>query len=127
MDSNAIQIVAAVLGSAAVTSVLGVLAKGLVDVVKGTAGRERLRNAGLKEQREDALRRERKAKADGDRSDALADLEAYNRRLTEEYASAIRRDCTELHYHADGRPVTREDLRHWPALRRPPQEQEPHP
>lgn len=117
MDSNATQLVAAVLGSAAVTSVLGVLANGLVKYFNGTAGRERTRNTGLKEQREDALRRERQAIANGDRSEARADREAHNRRLTEEYASGLRRDLIE-------RGVPEDALPPWPALKKPPPEQE---
>jgi hypothetical protein len=117
MDSNAAQLVAAVLGSAAVTSVLGVLANGLVKYFNGTAGRERTRNTGLKEQREDALRRERQAMANADRSDARADREAHNRRLTEEYASGLRRDLTEL-------GVPPERIRPWPELRKLPPDQE---
>ncbi|MDQ0854770.1 hypothetical protein QFZ79_002881 [Arthrobacter sp. V4I6] len=115
MDST--QLAAAVLGSAAVTSVLGVLANGLVKYFNGTSGRERTRNTGLKEQREDALRRERQATANADRSDARADVEAHNRRLTEEYASGLRRDLTEL-----GVPAAA--LRPWPALKKPPPDQE---
>jgi hypothetical protein len=118
MDSNATQIVAAVLGSAAVTSVLGVLANGLVKYFNGTAGRERSRNTGLKEQREDALRREARAKADADRSDTRADLEAHNRRLTEEYASTLRRILIERF------GVPEDALPPWPALKKPPPEQE---
>lgn len=123
MDSSQ-QIWAAVLSSAGLFTFLGVVANGVIKHVNGTAGRERVRNTGLKQQRDEAwalLREERKLtqgeRVRADESDARADLEAHNRRLTEEYASQLRRDCTE-------HGVTDKELRPWPALRKPPNQQE---
>ncbi|MET3349655.1 UNVERIFIED_ORG: hypothetical protein ABID57_001327 [Arthrobacter sp. UYEF1] len=121
MDSTQ-QIWAAVLASTGLFTFLGVVANGVIKHVNGTAGRERIRNTGLKQQRDEAwalLREERRlTKAErerGDESDARADLEAHNRRLTEEYASQLRRDCTE-------HGMTDRELRPWPVLKKPPSE-----
>lgn len=121
MDSTQ-QIWAAVLASTGLFTFLGVVANGVIKHVNGTAGRERIRNTGLKQQRDEAwalVREERKlTKEERDRadaSDARADLEAFNRRLTEEYASQLRRDCTE-------HGMTNDDLRPWPPLKKPPAE-----
>jgi len=145
MDSSQ-QIWAAVLSSAGLFTFLGVVANGVIKHVNGTAGRERIRNTGLKQQRDEAwalvreerkLSQEAKAAADkavreaqtaadgavkeerdrADAADARADIEAFNRRLTEEYASQLRRDCTE-------HGVTDKELRPWPALRKLPNQQE---
>ena len=146
MDSTQ-ELWAAVLASTGLFTFLGVVANGVIKHVNGTAGRERIRNTGLKQQRDEAwalVREERqrtdaakaaadvviketKAKADSvikeerdraDASDNRADVEAFNRRLTEEYASQLRRDCTE-------HGVTDRDLRPWPRLKPLPKEQEP--
>lgn len=121
MDSTQ-QIWAAVLASTGLFTFLGVVANGVIKHVNGTAGRERIRNTGLKQQRDEAwalVREERKlTKEERDRadaSDARADVEAYNRRITEEYASQLRRDCTE-------HGMTNDDLRPWPLLKKPPTE-----
>lgn len=121
MDSSQ-QIWAAVLSSAGLFSFLGVVANGILKHRNGTAGRERIRNTGLKQQRDEAwalLREERKlAKEERDRADKAderADLEAHNRRITEEYASQLRRDCTE-------HGMTDRELRPWPQLKKPPEE-----
>jgi DNA-binding helix-hairpin-helix protein with protein kinase domain len=140
------QIWATVLSSAGLFTFLGVVANGVIKHVNGTAGRERVRNTGLKQQRDEAwalVREERlrsqeaktsaekavteaKAQADkavreerdrADHADERADVEAHNRRLTEEYASQLRRDCTE-------HGMTDRELRPWPTLRKPPPEQE---
>lgn len=116
MDSTQ-QIWATVLSSAGLFTFLGVVANGVIKHVNGTAGRERIRNTSLKQLKDEAwalLREERKR---ADASDARADLEAYNRRLTEEYASQLRRDCTE-------HGVTDTELRPWPVLKKPPTEDE---
>lgn len=84
--------------------------KGFINVLNGAAGRERIRNVSMKDQRNEAW-------ADAERERARADLEAHNRRLTEEYASQLRRDCTE-------HGVTDRELRSWPKLKKPPHEQE---
>lgn len=123
MDSSQ-QLWAAVLTSAGLFSFLGVVATGVIKHVNGTAGRERIRNTGLKQQRDEAWALVRTERARGDRerdradlADERADVEAHNRRLTEEYASQLRRDCTE-------HGMTDRELRPWPALRKPPPEQE---
>lgn len=121
MDSSQ-QIWAAVLSSAGLFTFLGVVANGVIKHVNGTASRERVRNTGLKQQRDEAwaLVRTERARGDSERdradlSDARADVEAHNRRVTEEYASQLRRDCTE-------HGVTDQQLRPWPNLKKPPEE-----
>lgn len=121
MDSSQ-QIWAAVLASTGLFSFLGLVATGIGKHINGTAGRERIRNTGLKQQRDEAWALVRTERARGDRerdradlSDERADVEAYNRRVTEEYASQLRRDCTE-------HGVTDRELRPWPALKKPPEE-----
>lgn len=110
MDANTTQVIVAVLGSAGVASFLGVLANGAMKYFNGTAGRERIRNISMKEQRNEAW-------AAAERERDRADLEAHNRRLTEEYASQLRRDCTE-------HGMSQHELRAWPQLKKPPPEQE---
>lgn len=145
MDSSQ-QIWAAVLSSTGLFAFLTVVVTGVGKHVNGTAGRERIRNTGLKQQRDEAwalVREERlrsqeaktnaekavteaKAEADkavreerdrADHADERADVEAFNRRLTEEYASQLRRDCTE-------HGMTDRELRPWPTLRKPPPEKD---
>ncbi|MDN4646462.1 hypothetical protein [Arthrobacter sp. PsM3] len=123
MDSTQ-QIWAAVLASSGLFAFLGVVANGVLKHVDGTAGREKVRNTGLKQQRDEAwaLVRTERARGDSERdradlSDERADIEAFNRRLTEEYASQLRRDCTE-HGMQD------RELRPWPPLKKLPKEQE---
>lgn len=108
MDTT--QLIVAVLGSAGVSAFLVALVNGAVKYFNGTAGRERVRNVGLKDQRNEAWK-------DAERERERADLEAHNRRLIMEYASALRRDCTE-------HGVTDKELRPWPELKKPPPEQE---
>lgn len=110
MDSTQ-QIWAAVLSSAGFFTFLGIVATGIGKHINGTAGRERIRNMGMKEQRNEAW-------AEASRADARADREAYNRRRTEEYASGLRRDLLE-------RGVPEEQLREWPELKKPPPEEMP--
>jgi hypothetical protein len=88
----------------------GALVIGVVKYFNGTAGRERARNISMREQRNEAWK-------DAEEARALADLEAHNRRLTEEYASQLRRDCTE-------HGVPDRELRPWPTLKKPPPEQD---
>jgi len=108
MDSTQ-QIWAAVLSSAGFFTFLTVIATGVGKHLNGTAGRERIRNMGMKEQRNEAW-------AEAAKSDALADREAHNRRLTEEYASQLRRLLMERH------GVQEDQLPPWPALKKPPPE-----
>jgi hypothetical protein len=84
------------------------LVQSLGKYFSGAAGRERVRNTSLKEQRNEAW-------ADAERERERADREAHNRRLTEEYASQLRRDCTE-------HGVPDQELRPWPTLKKPPPE-----
>jgi hypothetical protein len=109
MDSTQ-QLLIAVFGVVGSSGALVVLVNGVVKYFNGTAGRERIRNMGMKEQRNEAW-------AEAKRSDARADREAHNRRLLEEYASQLRRDCTE-------HGVTDVELRPWPVLKKPPPEPE---
>jgi len=87
------------------------LIKGSVKFFTGASGREHARNVSMKEQRNEAW-------ADTERERERADIEAHNRRLTEEYASQLRRDCTE-HGMSDN------ELRPWPKLKKPPPEDTP--
>jgi hypothetical protein len=91
------------------------LVQGLGKYLSGAAGRERARNSSLKQQRDEAWALVREERERADLSDARADVEAHNRRLTEEYASQLRRDCTE-HGMSD------RELRPWPVLKKPPPE-----
>jgi len=100
------QLLVAAFGVLGSSGALVVIVNGAVKYFNGTAGRERIRNMGMKEQRNEAW-------ADAERERDRADLEAHNRRLTEEYASQLRRDCTE-------HGVTDRDLRPWPVLKKPP-------
>ena len=104
MDST--QILVAVLGLVGSSGFLVAVVNGAVKVHNGTAGRERVRNADLKEQRNEAWH-------DAEKERNRADREAHNRRVTEEYASQLRRDCI-LH------GMQNHELRPWPALREPP-------
>lgn len=112
MDSSTQQIWATVLSSAGLFAFLGVVANGVIKHVNGTAGRERIRNTGLKQQRDEAWALVREERARADHSDERADLEAHNRRLIMEYASELRRDCTD-------HGVTDKELRPWPRLKKP--------
>ncbi|MET4095101.1 hypothetical protein [Arthrobacter sp. UYCu712] len=107
------QILVAVLGVVGSSGFLVALVNGVVKVANGTAGRERIRNISMKEQRNEAW-------ADAERERDRADLEAHNRRLTEEYASELRRDCTE--HGMSGR-----ELRPWPKLKKPPPDKQEQP
>jgi O-methyltransferase involved in polyketide biosynthesis len=109
MDSA--QLLVAVFGVLGSSGALVVIVNGVVKYFNGTAGRERARNISMREQRNEAW-------ADAERERCRADLEAYNRRLTEEYASQLRRDCTE-------HGMTDKELRDWPVLKKPPPEQDP--
>jgi len=109
MDSTQ-QLWAAVLSSAGFFTFLGIVATGIGKHITGTAGRERIRNMGMKEQRNEAW-------AEAAKSDIRADREAHNRRLTEEYASGLRRDLLEL-------GVPEDKLREWPTLKKPPPEKD---
>lgn len=109
MDSTQ-QIWAAVLSSAGFFTFLTVIATGVGKHLNGTAGRERIRNMGMKEQRKEAW-------AEAAKADATADLEAHNRRLIQEYASGLRRDLLEL-------GVPEDKLRPWPTLKKPPPEKD---
>ena len=108
MDST--QILVTVLGTLGGSGALLALVNGLMRYFSGAAGRERIRNVSLKDQRNEAW-------ADAERERQRADIEAYNRRLTEEYASQLRRDCTE-------HGVTDKELRPWPTLKKPPNQTE---
>lgn len=68
---------------------LTVAISGITKWSSGAAGRERVRNTSMKEQRDEAIRARQL-------SDAGRDSEARKRRVTEEYASQLRRDLTEL-------------------------------
>lgn len=108
MDSTQ-QIWAAVLSSAGFFTFVTFVVTGVGKHINGTAGRERIRNMGMKEQRNEAW-------AEASKADIRADREAHNRRLIQEYASGLRRDLLEL-------GVPEEKLRAWPALKQPPQEE----
>lgn len=93
------------------------LVNGAIKYFNGAAGRERIRNASLTTQRNEAWADSEKERDRADREQIRADREARNRRLTEEYASQLRRDCTEHGMQAH-------ELRPWPTLEKPPPDQE---
>lgn len=105
MDST--QVLVGVFGILGSSGALVVIVNGAVKYFNGSAGREKARNVSMKEQRNEAWA---DAERERDRADSAlkrADREARNRRKTEEYASELRRDCTE-------HGAT--ELRPWPAL-----------
>ena len=116
MDSTQTFIVAIISAGGGV--VVLEIVKGFIKVLNGAAGRERVRNTSMKDQRDEALAMVRAERKRADDADKLADVEAYNRRRTEEYASRLRRDLIEHN-------VPEAALPPWPTLRKPPQEQEP--
>lgn len=109
------QILVTIIGAGGGGAALGYLVKGMVKWLSGSAGRERIRNTSLKDQRNEAWADAEKERARADREQARADREARNRRLTEEYASQLRRDCTE-------HGMTPQELRPWPSLEHSPAE-----
>ena len=108
MDST--QLLVTVLGTLGGSGALLALVNGLMKYFSGAAGRERIRNVSLKDQRNEAW-------ADAEKERDRAECEARNRRRIEEYASQLRRDCTE-------HGVTDKELRPWPKLENSPHETE---
>lgn len=102
---DATQVLVAGFGVLGTSGALVIIVNAAVKYFNGTAGRQRLRNMGMKEQRNEAW-------AEAKRADLRADREAHNRRLLEEYASQLRRDCTE-------HGVPDPELRAWPTLKKP--------
>lgn len=94
------QIIITILGAGTGGAILTSVVNAFIKFFSGTAGREKVRNADMKTQRNEAW-------ADAERERARADSEAVKRRKVEEYASALRRDCTE-------HGAT--ELRPWPKL-----------
>lgn len=82
------QTVITILGAGTGGAILTSIVNAFIKFFSGNAGRERVRNADMKTQRDEAWAR-------AELSELRADREARNRRKTEEYASALRRDCTE--------------------------------
>ncbi|WP_422758299.1 hypothetical protein [Paenarthrobacter sp. C1] len=107
MDTT--QLLVTLVGAGGGGAALLALINGLIKYFSGSAGRERIRNTTLKDQRNEAWADAEKERARADREQARADREARNRRLTEEYASQLRRDCTE-------HGMTQQELRPWPTL-----------
>jgi hypothetical protein len=105
---DATQLIVAGFGVLGSSGALVIIVNGAIKYFNGTAGRQRVRNMGMKEQRNEAW-------AEAKAADARADREAHNRRLLEEYASQLRRDCTE-------HGMTDRELRPWPTLKKPPPE-----
>ncbi|MBT8162786.1 MULTISPECIES: hypothetical protein [Arthrobacter] len=91
--------------------------KGLIKLANGTAGRERIRNVTLKDQRNEAWADAEKERTRADRMQARADREARNRNRLADYASSLRRDCTEHGMDLD-------KLRAWPVLEAEPVQDE---
>ncbi|WGM21874.1 hypothetical protein QEH68_06785 [Paenarthrobacter sp. OM7] len=123
MDST--QLLVTLIGAGGGGAALLALINGLIKYLSGSAGRERIRNTTLKDQRNEAWAERDKAwkevaeeRKRADLSDARADREARNRRRTEEYASQLRRDCTE-------HGMAAEELRPWPQLEKEPSETPP--
>lgn len=107
MDST--QLLITIVTTLGTSGALTILITGIVKYFNGSAGRERIRNTTLKDQRNEAWADAEKERSRADREQARADREARNRRLTEEYASQLRRDCTE-------HGMTPQELRPWPHL-----------
>ena len=97
----------AVMTALSAGAVLQELVRGIVKWINGAAGRERGRNANLVKQRDDAYARAAAAEKAADEADARADAEA-RKRLLEEYASSLRRDCMD-------HGVRPDELRPWPT------------
>lgn len=113
MDST--QLLVTLIGAGGGGAALLALINGLIKWISGSAGRERIRNTTLKDQRNEAWADAEKERDRADREQARADREARNRRLTQEYASELRRDCTEHGMQAH-------ELRPWPVLEKDPTE-----
>ncbi|MGO4143809.1 hypothetical protein AB4Y77_01880 [Paenarthrobacter sp. YAF11_1] len=100
MDTN--QLLATVFTTLGTSGALLWLVKGAVKFFDGTAGRERIRNKSMKDQRNEERDR--------------AEREALNRRRTEEYASRLRRFCTEEH------GTDPDEFPRWPQLVKEPKQ-----
>lgn len=107
MDTT--QLIVTLVGAGGGGAALLALINGGIKYLSGSAGRERIRNTTLKDQRNEAWADAEKERDRADKEQARADREARNRRLTEEYASQLRRDCTE-------HGMTPQELRPWPHL-----------
>lgn len=101
MDST--QLLITVITTLGTSGGLVLLINGLVKYFNGSAGRERARNTTMKDQRNEAWK-------DAERERDRAELEALNRRRTEEYTSRVRRFCTEQH------GTDPDDFPKWPPL-----------
>lgn len=101
------QIIITILGAGTGGAILTSVVNAFIKFFSGTAGREKVRNADMKTQRNEAWADAERERARADTEQERADREARNRRKTEEYASALRRDCTE-----HGATT----LRSWPKL-----------
>jgi hypothetical protein len=87
---DATQVLVTIITTLGTSGALVLLINGAVRYFNGSAGRERARNTTMKDQRNEAWK-------DAERERDRAELEALNRRRTEEYTSRVRRFCTEQH------------------------------
>lgn len=102
------QIVITVLGAGTGGAILTSLVNGLIKYWTGTAGRERIRNADMRTQRNEAW-------ADAERERARADRADRNRGRLAEHSAQCRRKLIEAQC------VDTEDIPPWPTLEAEPQ------
>lgn len=107
MDSA--QLIASLLGAGGGGAVLTALITGLVKWKSGEAGRERAKNTSLDAQRMKAIE-------ERDKASERADIANVKRRMTEEYASSLRRQLIENGHHPGDWPdmdktITKAQLR----------------
>lgn len=106
---DATQATITVLGAGTGGAILTTLVNAVIKFFSGTAGREKIRNADMRTQRNEAWEDAERERARADASQARADREARNRNRLADYAAALRRDCME-----HGMDVP--ELRPWPTL-----------
>ena len=111
------QTLVTIIGAGGGGAALVALINGAVKFFSGSAGRERARNMTLKDQRNEAWADAEKERDRADRMQARADREARNRNRLADYASSLRRDCTEHGMDLD-------KLRAWPVLEAEPVQDE---
>lgn len=110
---DAAQTTIAILGAGTGGLILKSVVDGFISFFSGNAGREKIRNADMKTQRNDAWSEAEKERNRANEAQARADMEARNRNKIADYAAALRRDCME-------HGVGSDSLRPWPRLEKDP-------
>ncbi|MGL3804731.1 hypothetical protein ACSYDW_01400 [Paeniglutamicibacter sp. R2-26] len=103
------QFIITILGAGTGGAILKSIVSACIKFFSGTAGREKVRNADMRTQRNEAWADAERERARADASQVRADMEARNRNRLADYAAALRRDCME-------HGVTPPALRPWPDL-----------